>query len=60
MTFPELLTLAQVAERMQVSRWIVYQLIWSGELRSVHLGRCHRIRAKDFEDYLERLGGDST
>ena len=45
MSQPDLLTLAQVAERLQVSRWTVYQLIWAGELRSVHIGRCHRVRA---------------
>jgi excisionase family DNA binding protein len=56
MSSPELLTLTQVAERLQVSRWTVYQLIWNGELPSVHLGRCHRIRAKDFDTYIERLG----
>lgn len=53
---PELLTLSQVADRMQVSRWTVYQLIWSGELPSVHLGRCHRVRMKDFDDFIDRLG----
>lgn len=56
---PELLTLNQVAERLQVSRWIVYQLIWSGDLPSVHLGRCHRIRTRDFDKYVECLGADS-
>jgi excisionase family DNA binding protein len=44
---PDLLTLTQVAERLQVSRWTIYQLIWAGELRSVHIGRCHRVRARD-------------
>jgi excisionase family DNA binding protein len=52
---PDLLTLQQVADRLQVSRWTVYQLIWAGELHSVHIGRCHRIRATDFADYIERL-----
>lgn len=55
---PDLLTLQQVADRLQVSRWTVYQLIWSGLLPSVHLGRCHRVRVRDFEDYLEHLGHD--
>lgn len=55
----ELLTLNQVAERLQVSRWTVYQLIWAGDLPSVHLGGCHRVRARDFEDFLDRLGGDT-
>jgi excisionase family DNA binding protein len=53
---PDLLTLAQVAERLQVSRWTVYQLIWAGELPSVHIGRCHRVCTKDVDTYIERLG----
>lgn len=56
MSEPDLLTLAQVAERLQVSRWTVYQLIWAGELRSVHIGRCHRVRARDVDAYIDRLG----
>ena len=35
------------------SRWTVYQLIWAGELPSVHIGRCHRVRAKDVDAYIE-------
>lgn len=58
MPSPELLTLDQVAERLQVSRWTVYQLIWAGQLPSIHIGRCHRIRARDFDAYIERLGPD--
>jgi excisionase family DNA binding protein len=53
---PDLLTLSQVAERLQVSRWTVYQLIWNGELHSVHIGRCHRVRARDVDAYVDRLG----
>jgi excisionase family DNA binding protein len=60
MPSPELLTLPQVAQRLQVSRWTVYQLIWSGQLPSVHIGRCHRIRVIDFEAYLQRLGPDAA
>ena len=55
---PDLLTLTQVAERLQVLRWTVYQLIWAGELRSVHIGRCHRVRAHDVDAYVERLGSE--
>jgi excisionase family DNA binding protein len=60
MPTPDLLTLTQVAERLQVSRWSIYQLIWAGDLPSVHIGRCHRIRAKDLETYIEALGAQAT
>lgn len=55
---PDLLTLPQVAERLQVSRHVVYQLIWSGQLQSVHLGRCHRIKRPELDDYLKSLGSE--
>ncbi len=55
---PTLLTLSQVAERLQVSRWIVYQPIWAGELPSVHLGSCHRIRTQDVDRYIDELLDD--
>ena len=29
---PDLLTLQQVADRLQVSRWTVYQLVWAGPI----------------------------
>jgi excisionase family DNA binding protein len=57
---PDLLTLPQVAARLQVSRWTVYQLIWAGELPSIHLGRCHRVRVRDCEAYVARLGGGES
>jgi excisionase family DNA binding protein len=57
---PDLLTLTQVAERLQVSRWTVYQLIWAGELHSVHIGRCHRVRARDVDAYVENLGAGAA
>jgi excisionase family DNA binding protein len=57
---PDLLTLSQVAERLQVSRWTVYQLIWAGELPSIHIGRCHRVRAKDVDTYVENLGAGAA
>lgn len=57
---PDLLTLPQVAARLQVSRWTVYQLIWAGELPSIHLGRCHRVRVRDYEAYVARLGAGAS
>lgn len=57
---PDLLTLTQVAERLQVSHWTVYQLIWNKELHSVHLGRCHRVRVRDIDAYLDSLDPDGA
>jgi hypothetical protein len=57
---PDLLTFAAGGRRLQVSRWSVYQLIWAGELPSIHLGRCHRVRVRDCEAYVARLGGGES
>lgn len=49
-----LLTIPEAAERLAVSRDTIYRLIASGDLRSVHLGRAHRIPA----DEVDRLIAD--
>jgi len=51
----DLLTVDQVADQLQVSRWMVYQLMWSRELVSVHIGRCRRIRRGDLAAYIAGL-----
>ena len=35
----QLLTINEVAELLRISRWSVYQLIWSGQLRTLKIGR---------------------
>lgn len=50
-----LLTVDQVAEVLQISRWTVYRLIWANDLRSVQIGRCRRIPRKALDAYLARL-----
>ena len=39
--FGELVTVKQVAERAEVCRNTIYQLIKDGELRAVKIRRCH-------------------
>lgn len=48
-----LLTVAEVATLMRVSRMTVYRLIRRGELRAVRVGRNYRVREEDLNDYLE-------
>lgn len=43
MNEPLLLTVTEVAEKLHLSRGKTYQLIDSGELRSLHIGRVRRI-----------------
>ena len=35
----QLLTIAEVAVLLRVSKWSVYQLIWSGQLSTLTIGR---------------------
>ena len=51
----ELLTISDVAERLKVSRWKVYDLINSGDLHSVHFGKSHRVHSDDLAEYMESL-----
>ena len=52
---PDLLTVPDVMERMQVSRHTVYQLIRSRQLTSVTIGRSRRIPASALAAYLSAL-----
>ena len=51
----ELITVQEAADRLAVSRWMVYQLIWDQQVKSVQIGRCRRIVRQSFEDYLSGL-----
>jgi excisionase family DNA binding protein len=50
-----LLTVDQVAELLQISRWTVYRLIWANDLCSVQIGRCRRVSREALDAYLARL-----
>ena len=39
-----LLTINEVADLLRISRWSVYQLIWSGQLRTLKIGRRRLVR----------------
>ncbi len=55
-----LLTVDQVAEVLQISRWTVYRLIWANNLRSVQIGRCRRVPREALDAYLARLIGEAA
>lgn len=44
MSVERLLTINEVAELLRISRWSVYQLIWSGQLRTLTIGRRRLVR----------------
>jgi len=53
MSQDQLLTLQQVADRLQVSISTVRRLVDAGELRAVRIGRNLRVRPEDLAAYIE-------
>jgi excisionase family DNA binding protein len=48
-----LLTVAEVANVMRVSRMTVYRLIRRGQLKAIRVGRNYRVRDDDLNGYLQ-------
>ncbi|GGV91745.1 helix-turn-helix domain-containing protein [Streptomyces massasporeus] len=48
----ELLTVAEVMARLRLGRSTVYDLIRTGQLTSVTIGRCRRIPAIALRDFI--------
>jgi excisionase family DNA binding protein len=51
----ELMTVQAAADRLAVSRWMVYRLIWDQKVKSVQIGRCRRIVRQSLDEYLSGL-----
>lgn len=51
----ELITVQSAADRLAVSRWMIYQLMWDQKVKSVQIGRCRRIIRKSLDDYVAGL-----
>ncbi|SPM32283.1 hypothetical protein Y900_005235 [Mycobacterium rhizamassiliense] len=51
----ELITVQAAANRLAVSRWMIYRLIWDQQIKSVQIGRCRRIVRKSFDEYVAGL-----
>ncbi len=50
----QLLTIAQVARMLNVSRTLIYWLIQRGDLPTLHIGHALRFRPQDVADYLQK------
>jgi excisionase family DNA binding protein len=50
-----LLTVEEAARRLRIGRTLVYQLISSGELESVKVGRLRRVPAESLPEYVATL-----
>lgn len=51
---PLLVTSAEAARILSIGRTAVYQLIWSGELTPIHIGRSVRISVDELETFVQR------
>ncbi|TDD73480.1 DNA-binding protein [Actinomadura darangshiensis] len=49
------LTVDEAAERLRVSRWTLYNLIRSNQLRTIKIGRRRLVPANALADYLDQL-----
>lgn len=54
-SYPRLLRLEDVAQRLAISRSMAWKLIAYGQIRSLRIGRALRIRPQDLEDYLANV-----
>lgn len=50
---PDLLTVAQVAEYLQLNRMTVYKYIREGRIPASRIGKSYRVRRQDLEAFLE-------
>lgn len=54
------LTVPEVAARLRLSRWKVYELIRTRELASFTVGRCRRVPASAVAEMVDRLMKDAA
>ncbi len=59
-TTERLLTINEVADLLRISRWSVYQLIWSGQLRTLTIGRRRLIRPAALAACVDLLDQDAA
>lgn len=51
-----LLTISETSQVLAISRSKLYELLSSGHLPSVHIGRSRRIRLRDIEEFVNDGG----
>lgn len=49
------MTVQAAADLLQVSRYSIYQLLWSGQVQSITIGRSRRIIRQSFDTYVAEL-----
>lgn len=55
-----LLTVQEAADRLRVSRWSVYNLIRSNQLRTIKIGRRRLVTPRALTECIHLLGEDAA
>ena len=55
-----LVTPEEAARRLSVGRTTIYELMASGELQSVNIGRCRRVPVSSLSLFVSKLIGDAV
>lgn len=50
-----LLSVVEAARRLGIGRTLMYELITSGAIESVHVGRLHKVPVRALEAFVDRL-----
>ncbi|MGB2964012.1 MAG: helix-turn-helix domain-containing protein [Anaerolineales bacterium] len=51
--FHRLMNAAQVAERLNVSKPLVYKLMQTGKIQCVQINSARRVRSQDLEEFIK-------
>ena len=54
-----LLTVVEAAHRLGIGRTLMYELLSSGQIESVHVGRLHKVPAGALAKFVERCRTDA-
>lgn len=49
-----LLTVVEAAHRLGIGRTLMYELLGSGQIKSVHVGRLHKVPVDALAQFVER------
>ena len=55
---PVMLTITEAAQRLSIGRSMLYELMASGAIESVHIGRLRRIPVDCLTDFVDRCRHD--
>jgi excisionase family DNA binding protein len=56
----QLYTLPEVQEALSLGRSKIYELIGTGDLKPLRVGRAVRFRAQEIEEFVERLQAEQA